>query len=171
MSSPILQSETDGELEIPTRRTFMGAAVGLLSALLAALVGIPVLGAIFSAAIRPPAQEGWAPVGAPDQFPDGQYIAVDYMSTSQDGWMKGGTKQTVWVRRKGQEFEALSAVCTHAGCRVGWRPDRNQFVCPCHGGVYNADGINVSGPPPKPLARFDVKVAQGQVSIKPTAAV
>jgi cytochrome b6-f complex iron-sulfur subunit len=59
-------------------------------------------------------------------------------------------------------FVAFSAVCTHMGCTVA--PGEGEFRCPCHGSVYDeATGKNVSGPAPKPLAKVDVEVVDGQV--------
>jgi len=56
----------------------------------------------------------------------------------------------------------FSAICTHMGCTVA--PDGAQLKCPCHGSVYDAaTGANVSGPAPRPLDAFNVKVAGDQV--------
>jgi len=57
---------------------------------------------------------------------------------------------------------AMTAICTHLGCTVA--PAGAQLVCPCHGSVYkSADGSNVSGPAPKPLAAVTVHVVNGEV--------
>lgn len=56
-------------------------------------------------------------------------------------------------------LDALSAVCTHAGCTVKWDAAAKQFLCPCHGGRFDLAGKVVSGPPPKPLAPLEVKIA------------
>ena len=50
-----------------------------------------------------------------------------------------------------KSVRALSGTCTHLGCQVGWDGATNTFRCPCHGGVYEADGRVASGPPPRPL--------------------
>lgn len=56
----------------------------------------------------------------------------------------------------------FSAVCTHQGCTVA--PDGAELVCPCHGSVFEAaTGKNVSGPAPRPLDTFTVRVDNGQV--------
>jgi thiosulfate dehydrogenase [quinone] large subunit len=61
-------------------------------------------------------------------------------------------------------FIAFSAVCTHAGCPVQYDPATVQFVCPCHGGVYNArTGHVVSGPPPAPPQAIAVRAVDGQL--------
>jgi len=41
---------------------------------------------------------------------------------------------------------------------VRWNAPKKQFLCPCHGGVYDRDGRVVSGPPPRPLERLNVRV-------------
>ena len=64
----------------------------------------------------------------------------------------------VYIDREGDGYRALSATCTHLGCRVSWTPDTKQFHCPCHGGVYDRDGRVVSGPPPAPLMRVNVRL-------------
>jgi cytochrome b6-f complex iron-sulfur subunit len=46
-------------------------------------------------------------------------------------------------------FKALSLVCTHLGCTVGVQQD--GFACPCHGSLYNPDGVPTKGPAYLPL--------------------
>lgn len=70
------------------------------------------------------------------------------------------------VHPSGSTFLAFSAVCTHAGCTVQFDPSSLQFVCPCHGGTYDArTGQVLSGPPPSPLAAIPVHVVDGQVRV------
>ena len=56
---------------------------------------------------------------------------------------------------------ALSKVCTHLGCLVEYDKLKEILLCPCHAGVFNLAGNVLSGPPPKPLQKFPVKV-QGE---------
>ncbi len=71
----------------------------------------------------------------------------------------------VVVRKQGGEIVALSAICTHLGCIVQWEKNKQDFLCPCHAGRYSPDGAVISGPPPKPLARLPIAVANGIVTI------
>jgi cytochrome b6-f complex iron-sulfur subunit len=71
----------------------------------------------------------------------------------------------VLVRKQGGALIALSAVCTHMGCIVQWRKDQQEFLCPCHAGRYTVEGVVIAGPPPKPLVKLPVTVANGAIII------
>jgi thiosulfate dehydrogenase [quinone] large subunit len=63
-------------------------------------------------------------------------------------------------------FVAYSAVCTHAGCTVGYNTEQERLVCPCHGSVYDPrhSAKVVAGPAPRPLAALPVRIdARGNV--------
>lgn len=60
---------------------------------------------------------------------------------------------------------ALSKVCTHLGCLVEYDKVKKRLLCPCHAGVYNLEGNVLSGPPPKPLQKYPVKVAGEDIVI------
>ncbi len=54
-------------------------------------------------------------------------------------------------------FVAFSAVCTHAGCTVGFERSVQEFVCPCHGSIFDAKtGAVLQGPAPSPLPSLTV---------------
>lgn len=63
-------------------------------------------------------------------------------------------------------FVALSAVCTHLGCIVNWRPEERILFCPCHAGRFSPTGEVLGGPPPKPLPQYAVEVGEEQVVIR-----
>ena len=71
----------------------------------------------------------------------------------------------VVIRKNNGELAAFSAVCTHLGCVVQWETEKQDFLCPCHAGRYTADGAVLSGPPPRPLARLALTVANGAITI------
>lgn len=60
-------------------------------------------------------------------------------------------------------LRAFDARCTHAGCIVEWVPGEKKFKCPCHGGVFDAKGERVSGPPPRPLVPIPAFVRGSRV--------
>lgn len=70
------------------------------------------------------------------------------------------------VHPSGGSFVAFSAICTHAGCTVQYEAGSMQFVCPCHGGTYDArTGRVLAGPPPSPLPRIPVHVINGEIRV------
>lgn len=76
-----------------------------------------------------------------------------------DGWYKARARETVFLVWNGQkEVKVFSATCTHLGCQVLWDSEKKHFLCPCHGGVYDAGGQVLDGPPPRPLTTLDAKV-------------
>ncbi|MBM4151036.1 MAG: Rieske (2Fe-2S) protein [Ignavibacteria bacterium] len=54
-------------------------------------------------------------------------------------------------------IEAFDAACTHAGCPVQWNEIDQTFLCKCHGGIFDAQGLPLAGPPKKPLNKLTVK--------------
>ena len=72
--------------------------------------------------------------------------------------------EVMLINRDGK-IRALSTVCTHLGCRVRWEEGRQRFFCPCHLGIFDADGKVVSGPPPRPLDEFAVEVKAGSIYV------
>jgi Rieske Fe-S protein len=67
-----------------------------------------------------------------------------------------GSRPGLLILESDGTYRALSATCTHLGCTVQYRPDLREIWCACHNGIYNLNGGNVSGPPPRPLTVFDV---------------
>jgi len=63
------------------------------------------------------------------------------------------------------EYRALSATCTHLSCTVQYRNDLHQIWCACHNGMYDINGRNVSGPPPRPLEVFQVNLRGDDVVV------
>ncbi len=64
----------------------------------------------------------------------------------------------VELRRTAQGVAARSLLCTHTGCTVAWDGGRQRYFCPCHEGVYDANGAVLSGAPTVPLANVPVSV-------------
>lgn len=62
------------------------------------------------------------------------------------------------INRPREGFIVLSKVCTHLGCIVNYEKAQGRLLCPCHGGLFDLDGNVISGPPPKPLAKYPVQV-------------
>ena len=74
-----------------------------------------------------------------------------------------GSKPALLIRLPSGDVRAFTAICTHLGCTVEYRPDLQQIWCPCHNGFYNLQGVNVAGPPPRALEQYAVAVSDGKV--------
>lgn len=145
------------------RRQFLTRISVILGSLGAALAAIPSVGFLLGLRKTP---QIWRTVGKLDDFVIGSTVNVAFQDSSPLPW-SGVTAQTAaWLRRTSdQQFVAFSMNCTHLGCPVRWLAEANLFMCPCHGGVFYADGQVASGPPPKPLNQYPVRVQNGQVQI------
>ena len=75
-------------------------------------------------------------------------------------------KPVILFRTAAGELKALTATCTHLACTVQYRGDRSDIWCACHNGVYDANGTNISGPPPRPLTKLEVAVRGDKVVIR-----
>lgn len=72
----------------------------------------------------------------------------------------------IFIIRTGQStYVALSRICTHRGCNIDYDSTGKNFVCPCHGGMYDLNGSVVSGPPPAPLERYQVYVSGSTLTV------
>jgi len=77
-----------------------------------------------------------------------------------------GGKPVLLFRTAGGELKALTAKCTHLDCTVQYREARSDIWCACHNGTYDTKGMNVSGPPPRPLKSLEVKVRGEKITLK-----
>jgi cytochrome b6-f complex iron-sulfur subunit len=134
------------------RRRFLSQAVmgfGLL-------FGMGTLGLRFLQFLIPsPAAKRYEAVliGSESRVPVGEAVPMDL----------GGQK--ILVLRTNDDVVAFSRRCTDLGCLVSWNKEREQFVCPCHRGVFDKTGRNIAGPPPRPLDRFEVVKRGGQLYV------
>lgn len=88
---------------------------------------------------------------------------VQHERELQDGWQSSTELLKLFVRVDAEgNPEVFSAACTHLGCSVNWEGESSEFVCPCHGGRYAADGRVVAGPPPEPLQRLEARMDENE---------
>jgi len=97
---------------------------------------------------------------------------VPYKVTIKDAWAEQEMESFVYINKNNEDNSLLimSPICTHLGCTAGDADVQMQgtgvrFYCPCHGGQYDENGINVGGPPPRPLDTFDSYVQDGDIYI------
>jgi Rieske Fe-S protein len=131
-----------------------------------AVVGVPLIG-FFLGAIRKKPPENWVPLGPAASFTPGETRLATFDNPLRQPW-DGVTAHTgVFVRSQGQDqFLIFAANCAHLGCGVTWFPESGLFMCPCHGGVYYANGERASGPPPRGLFQCVWRVRDGVLEVQ-----
>jgi Rieske Fe-S protein len=76
---------------------------------------------------------------------------------------------TGFLRRTAGRVQAVSAICTHQGCRLALTPPRNTLACPCHGATFTLAGQPLTHPRTNqalpPLPRLPVREYQGHIQI------
>ena len=82
---------------------------------------------------------------------------------------KFGSRPALLVRLADGSYRAFSAVCTHLNCTVQYRSDLREIWCACHNGLYDLEGRNISGPPPRPLDVYEVHIQGEDVVVTRTA--
>ena len=113
----------------------------------------------------------WAPVAAVADVPPG--TAIRFSTAAFDGFV---------VNDDG-EIRALSAICTHMGCSLHFRPEWQDLRCACHSASFDLAGQHANGRARwrqtggyrgdaraypvalPPLARPTVKIEDGEVLV------
>jgi cytochrome b6-f complex iron-sulfur subunit len=67
-------------------------------------------------------------------------------------------KVKLWLSNTEEGVLALYKVCPHLGCLYSWNDQEFKFICPCHGSQYENDGDYISGPAPRSLDRFAIRI-------------
>lgn len=137
------------------RRSFLGVTA-LIGAAIGALVAFPVV-RLFAAPLTNKRERAWHPLGPADDFTQlgGEMKEAKLVFEQADGWYTAQREDRVLIREDGPDaWTVFSTKCTHFGCGVTWKPEQKIFFCPCHNGIFNADGTQRSGPPPRPLDRY-----------------
>lgn len=70
------------------------------------------------------------------------------------------------IRLDAQRVIAMSAVCTHVRCILGFDRERRVLQCPCHDGRFDLSGNVLGGPPSRPLPTYEVAVRAGEVYVQ-----
>jgi menaquinol-cytochrome c reductase iron-sulfur subunit len=164
------------EGESMSRRTALTVAGQALGGLAGAIIVLPAVGFAVAPMFERD-EERWESVGPTARFTRKTYKPVVF--TLVPGIGEAG-KTTAYVRRgiAGAPFNedpngyvAISTRCAHLGCPVRFVAAARNFICPCHGGVYDFQGKVIGGPPVRPLDRFQTRVRNGEVQIGPRYSV
>jgi menaquinol-cytochrome c reductase iron-sulfur subunit len=148
------------------REGFLKIAILGIGGFIGVSLGIPALGYIASPASLKDQSQVWIRVGSTSKVEIGTPTLFKIKVKRTTGWIVNEEEFSVYVlTENGRDYIVMSNVCTHLGCRVRWIEEKDQFFCPCHNGVFNKQGEVVSGPPPKPLNQFQVKVEDNAIFV------
>jgi menaquinol-cytochrome c reductase iron-sulfur subunit len=154
---------------LTSRRKLLVKLGLLLNGFAGAILAVPIVRYIMSPVTRgwKAGYQSWLPLGGLEQFPVSQTRLVTYRNPRAVPWDGQTADIPCWVRNlDGQNFQVFAINCAHLGCPVRWFPQSNLFMCPCHGGVYYADGSYAAGPPPRGLFQYRYKIEDGKLFIK-----
>ncbi len=151
------------------RRRFLARVSAFGAVLSGIMAGSIPLTAMLSPLLRRPAPKGWTRVIDDVNTVDvGVPFKVDFVEAVEDAWVESRALRSVWLYTEDAvEFRAMSGVCTHLGCSVGFDTEKQRFHCPCHHGLFDMKtGAVIGGPPPRGLDTLPVKVENGEVHIQ-----
>jgi Rieske Fe-S protein len=151
------------------RREFITMVTAAVGTFIGATIGLPAIAYLIDPALKAVKSDAWIPLGKLETFEVGKPALVTFNRSKVNGWEKTVTSYGVFVIKKSDSnFLVLSNKCTHLGCSVGWKADRQEFVCPCHDAQFALDGTVRGGPPPRPLDSFSgnrLKVVDGVLQL------
>ena len=164
-----------------SRRGFVVRFLAVVGAGIAAALAIPVAGfagapgwtsrgpfRFRSTSVAPTLRsDDWTQVGAVADFEVGKptYLVVERHIV--DGWVTENAPIGVHVVRQSEtDVAVFDPHCTHLGCPLSWSDGADALVCPCHGGSFDLSGKVASGPPPRPMIRYESKIEAETVFIR-----
>ncbi|HEU5489380.1 MAG TPA: ubiquinol-cytochrome c reductase iron-sulfur subunit, partial [Gaiellaceae bacterium] len=173
----------DPPLPAYTRSRFLEASTLGVGAAIGAIVTLPVVGFMVLPAFTN-LEEDEVDLGPLENFPEGEYVIATYLSNPNVGEV---SRRTTFVRNNGTtddgvpSFTILYSRCVHLGCPVQpngpidedaatevngveLRPVLAQsFGCPCHGGLYDAEGNRQAGPPVRSMDRYTFSIRNNRL--------
>jgi Rieske Fe-S protein len=199
-SQPAVAAAARAQEPLPTysRSHFLEASTIGIGAAIGVIVTLPALGFMvlpsFTNLVEP---EG--DLGPLENFPVGTYVIASYLANPSAGEVSrrtvfvrnnGLVENPANKGRREPSLTILYSRCVHLGCPVQpngpidekerkeieggveLRPVLAQsFGCPCHGGLYDAEGNRQAGPPVRSMDRAEYSIKNGRVMLGPVYAV
>ena len=149
-----------------TRRGFLKLMTGLMSALVAVALGIPLMGTIIGPSFRLK-KPRWAKVGDISSLSLEQPTSMKFPLKTEDAYIRETVIHEVWIiKHSPSEVTVFSPICPHLGCRYSWYPETKEFACPCHGSIYSIAGKVLGGPAPRSLDTLPTKLEKGELFVE-----
>jgi Rieske Fe-S protein len=161
------QQASDQENSALVSRRWLLLKAGIaLNGLVGLALAVPIVRYLLAPVRKDADYKSWISLGDVEKFPVGETRLASYINPFKRSWDGETDNVACYVRREGaSQFTVFAINCAHLGCPVRWFPQSQLFMCPCHGGVYYADGSRASGPPERGLFTYQYKIVGGQLQI------
>jgi nitrite reductase/ring-hydroxylating ferredoxin subunit len=158
--------QSNADPALVSRRWMLLKAGIALNGLVGMALAVPVLRYLLAPWRRDASYNSWVSLGTANDFPTGETRLAFYKNPYTRSWDGATDNVACYVRRESaDQFRVFAINCAHLGCPVRWFPQSQLFMCPCHGGVYYADGARASGPPERGLFTYEWKIDSGNLQI------
>lgn len=148
------------------RRGFIRGVIYAVPSLIAAALAGSIGSYLFGKEKNQP--ETWVDAGDISGLETGDPKQILFERTEMDGWEIRNQKEAAWVIVGQQkEVTAFSPLCTHLGCAYRWESAKKEFLCPCHGSVFDLEGKVLAGPAERPLDRYATKLEESRLWLGP----
>jgi Rieske Fe-S protein len=147
------------------RRTVLVRFIQSIHALMGATLAFVVGGAVVAPSFTR-RQSSWLPAAELSALEDGTPRPIALRVARNDGATEVIDRRMIYLVRSGDSVRALDSTCTHLGCRTRFNPDSGRIECPCHGGIYDATGAVIGGPPPSPLRTLPTRVDRDRIFVE-----
>jgi Rieske Fe-S protein len=140
-------------MSVKKRRDFLNILLGSTTAATVASVFYPIIRFV----MPPPVSES-ADLSV-------SAARLDDIPANSGKIFKFGANPGILIHTAQGDWRAFSARCTHLNCTVSFDPDQRLIICACHNGVFDLEGRNAGGPPPRPLDAYSVNVRGDEVIV------
>ncbi len=148
------------------RRNFLSKIVIAVQTVIGATVAYVVGGAALAPGFAA-RKASWQRAASVSELAESSPTPITLRLIRQDGYRQVVDRRVVYMQRDASgAVRVLDSTCTHLGCRTRYDQVSENFVCPCHGGVYGQDGSVLEGPPPAPLRRIEARIEDGNVLVR-----
>jgi Rieske Fe-S protein len=184
LQAATVATEADVGTEVD-RATFLSLATIGVSGLIGAGVTLPVLGfGVLPSFMGEGVETFDVDLGPISNFPEGEFVIATYLESPEQGEV---SRRTAFIRNNGRtedgtpSFTTIFSRCVHLGCPVQPNGPIDEeamvevngielrpvlaasFGCPCHGGLYDAEGNRSAGPPVRSLDRYEFSIKDGNL--------
>ena len=159
------EQRRDASGRISRRKFLMNVGIAL-NAIVGIAIATPVVVYLLGPTLRRKEYRHWISLGDVNEFHPSETKLVVFRNPFKESWDGATDNVPAYVRCTGPgKFVVFAINCAHLGCPVRWFSESQLFMCPCHGGVYYADGSRASGPPERGLFTYDARVEDGKLMI------